>query len=88
MEWEKLETLAKSDTDPYRIALHTYLTHDKACRDFLLAFIKNHNKKIVDNLTTNDNLSYSDVLKRLHELDDGGDRKDISDVAITTSTTD
>ena len=87
MEWEKLETLAKSDTDPYRIAFHTYLTHDKARRDFLLAFIKNHHKNIVDNLTTKDDLSYSDVLKRLRELDDGGDIKEISDVALTTSTT-
>ena len=70
MEWEKLETLARSDNYPYHIAFHFYLSHDKARRDFLLAFIKNHHKHVVDNLTTNDDLSYSDVLKRLRELDD------------------
>ena len=76
MEWKKLETLAQSDTDPSRIAFHSYLAQDTARRDFLLAF-KNHHKNIVNNLTTKHHVSYCDVLKRLRELDDGSERKEI-----------
>ena len=86
IEWEKLETLAKSEVDDYRIAFHTFLTNDKAKRDFFLAFIKTHHKNVVDNLTTKEDLSYSDVITRLHEMDDGDD-VDVPDVALKTTTT-
>src|SRR5690606_17070381 len=59
--------MASIGSDSYRTDLKTFLGHDKAKRDFLLGFLVRHPdwKNIVDNLTTKDALSYSNVKRHL-----------------------
>src|SRR5688572_13636740 len=55
--------MASTGTDSYRTDFKTFLSHDKVKRNFLLGFLVRQPdwKNIVDNLTTKDALSYSDV---------------------------
>src|SRR5690606_20765496 len=62
-EWQTLSTMASTGSDTYRTDFKTFLSHDKTKCDFLLSFLVRHPdwKNIVDNLTTTDALSYSNV---------------------------
>ena len=67
-EWQTLINMATTGkTDSYRQSFSTFLGQDKAKRDFLLGFLVRQNdwKNIVDNLTTKDALTYSDVKRHL-----------------------
>ncbi|CCX04219.1 Similar to hypothetical protein VITISV_009642 [Vitis vinifera]; acc. no. CAN75537 [Pyronema omphalodes CBS 100304] len=69
-EWNclyNLTTGAKS-TNTYRKKFRLFLEEDKAKRDFLLGFLVNPHSNVVDNVTTKDDLSYSDVVLKLHSL--------------------
>src|SRR5512133_3115084 len=60
--------MASSSSDSYRTKFYEFLKEDKAKRDFILGFLAPHYENVVDNLTTKDDLSYSDVKMRLHNL--------------------
>jgi ribosomal protein L37AE/L43A len=69
-EWARLQSLTygSNDSDTYRVKFREFLEEDKAKRDFLLGFLVKHHENVVDNLTTKDSLSYSDVVMKLHSL--------------------
>jgi hypothetical protein len=69
-EWARLQSLTTGSTtsDTYRTKFREFLEDDKAKRDFLLGFLVKHHENVVDNLTTKDSLSYSDVVQKLHSL--------------------
>jgi hypothetical protein len=69
-EWARLQSLTdgSNDSDTYRTKFREFLEEDKAKRDFLLGFLVKHHENVVDNLTTKDSLSYSDVVMKLHSL--------------------
>jgi transposase InsO family protein len=67
-EWARLQSLTSGSTDTYRTKFREFLEEDKAKRDFLLGFLVKHHQNVVDNLTTKDSLSYSDVVQKLHSL--------------------
>jgi hypothetical protein len=69
-EWARLQSLTTGSTtsDTYRTKFREFLEEDKAKRDFLLGFLVKHHENVVDNLTTKDSLSYSDVVQKLHSL--------------------
>ena len=67
-EWNRLTNLAAGSNDTYRRKFYDFLEQDKAKRDFLLGFLVNHHQNVVDNLTTKDDLSYSDVVQRMRSL--------------------
>ncbi|KAI0992692.1 hypothetical protein K3495_g15493 [Podosphaera aphanis] len=68
-EWFQLFRLARDSTDSYRQEFAVFLGNDKAKRDFLLGMLSRHCKNIVDNLTTKDDLSFTDVKQRLLDCD-------------------
>lgn len=68
-EWLRLQKLAKASSDSYRQTFAKFLQEDKAKRDFLLGFLVTHEKNVVDNLSTKDELSYAEVKQRLLDLD-------------------
>ncbi|RKF83297.1 hypothetical protein GcM3_014032, partial [Golovinomyces cichoracearum] len=68
-EWFQLHRLARDSTDSYRQEFGTFLGNDKAKRDFLLGMLSRHCKNVVDNLTTKDDLSFTDVKQRLLDCD-------------------
>ncbi|KAI0992573.1 hypothetical protein K3495_g15612 [Podosphaera aphanis] len=68
-EWFQLFRLARDSTDSHRQEFAVFLGNDKAKRDFLLGMLSRHCKNIVDNLTTKDDLSFTDVKQRLLDCD-------------------
>ncbi|KAI0993486.1 hypothetical protein K3495_g14698 [Podosphaera aphanis] len=64
-EWFHLFRLARDFTDSYRQEFAVFLGNDKAKRNFLLGMLSRHCKNIVENLTTKDDLSFTDVKQRL-----------------------
>lgn len=68
-EWFKLLKLTKDSSDTYRQQFAVFLGYDKAKRDFLLGLISRHHKNIVDNLTTKDSLTFTEVKQRLLDCD-------------------
>ena len=79
-EWLRLSQLASSTKDSYRTNFAKFLAEDKAKRDFLLGFLVDHHKNIVDNLTTKDDKSYTDVKR--HLLDTVRSDNDSSETAL------
>jgi len=68
-EWQRLYALtASNDPKTYRASLRTFLDFDSAKRDLLLACLVPHYPNPVDNLTTKDNLTYSELKTRLYSL--------------------
>lgn len=68
-EWFQLHRLARDSIDSYRQEFSIFLGNDKAKRDFLLGMLSRHCKNVVDNLTTKDDLSFTDVKQRLLDCD-------------------
>jgi len=68
-QWLHLTKLSKASSHSYRKTFATFLNEDKAKGDFLLGFLLKHHKKVFNNLTTKDSLSYADVKKRLMDID-------------------
>ncbi|RKF65556.1 hypothetical protein GcC1_119036, partial [Golovinomyces cichoracearum] len=68
-EWFKLLKLTKDSSDTYRQQFAVFLGYDKAKRDSLLGLISRHHKIIVDNLTTKDSLTFTEVKQRLLDCD-------------------
>lgn len=68
-EWLTLHRMSKASTDSYRQFLSKFLDEDKAKRDFLLALLAQHHENAVDNITTKDDLTFSEVKQRLMNLD-------------------
>ncbi|RKF54987.1 hypothetical protein OnM2_093015 [Erysiphe neolycopersici] len=64
-----LLNLAKTSTDSYGQLITSFLPEDQAERNFLLRFLVRIHKKIIDNVTTKDSVSFSDVKIRLLDLD-------------------
>jgi hypothetical protein len=83
-EWLRLTKLAKASKDSYRQAFAKFLDEDKAKRDFLLGFIVRHQKNVVDNLSTKDDLTFAEVKQRLHDID--VDTTSSSDTALSAIT--
>lgn len=67
-EWLTLHRMSKASTDSYRQFLSKFLEEDKAKRDFLLALLSEHHENAVDNITTKDDLTFSEVKQRLMNL--------------------
>jgi hypothetical protein len=72
-EWARLQSLTNgsNDSDTYSIKFRECVEEEKAKRDFLLGFHVKHHENVVDNPTTKDSLSYSDVVVKLHSLASG-----------------
>ncbi|KAI0991954.1 hypothetical protein K3495_g16232, partial [Podosphaera aphanis] len=81
-EWMNLHRMAKASTDPYRVFLSKFLEEDKAKRDFLLALLAEHHENIVDNITTKDEFSFTEVKQRLMNIDH--QKSQTSQVALIT----
>jgi len=46
-----------------------FLNEDKAKRHHLVGFLVKHHQNVINNLTTNDSLSYPDLKSRLVDID-------------------
>jgi len=68
-QWLHLTKLSKASSDSYQKTFATFLNKDKAKRDFMLGFLVKHHKNVIDNLTTQDSLSYGDIKQRLMDID-------------------
>ena len=71
-EYSRLFKLARDSSDNERKCFSQFLKSDMIKRDFLLCFLAQDQKNVVDNLSTKDNLSYAEVKQRLYDLDHGG----------------
>lgn len=68
-EYSRLTKLARDSSDDNRKLLAQFLQSDTIKRTFILAFLAQGQKNVVDNLATKDNLSYAAVKQRLLDLD-------------------
>ncbi|KAI0991975.1 hypothetical protein K3495_g16211, partial [Podosphaera aphanis] len=69
-QWFKLHKLSRESTDSDRREIAFFFEKDTIKRDFLLGFLARHKKNVVDNLTTKNNLSFSEVKQRLIDTDE------------------
>jgi len=67
--WLHLTKLSKGSSDLYRTTFVAFLKQAKGKRDFFMGFLLKHHKNVIDNLTTKDSLSYTDVKRRLMDID-------------------
>jgi len=81
-QWLHLTKLLNGSSDSYRTTFANFLNEDKAKRDFLMDFLVKHHKNVIDNLTTKDSLSYTDVKQRLLDIDTSNTQ---DDTALFTS---
>ncbi|RKF96052.1 hypothetical protein GcM1_010001, partial [Golovinomyces cichoracearum] len=68
-EYTVLTKLARDSSDDDRKLLAQFLQSDTIKRTFILAFLAQGQKNVVDNLATKDNLSYAAVKQRLLDHD-------------------
>ena len=86
-EWSRLHLLASSSgsasgSTKYRVLMRQVLDQDEAKRDWLLAGLVPHHPNLVDNMTTKDNLTFSQLKVRLHSLSSGVDKR--ANIALVT----
>ena len=81
-EYQAYLNLAKSSKDEYRVKLAELLQMDQAKRERLLGLLVDHLPNVVDNLSTKDNMTYSQVKQRLLDL---GSNNSSSDLALSTT---
>ena len=78
-EWTKLLLLTSNSgtvvVSKYRTLMKQVLEQDKAKRDLLLAALVAHHPNLVDNMTTKDNLTFSQLEVRLHSLSSNVDSR-------------
>jgi len=88
-EWALLLQLAKSTTDKassssvYRQQCHAFLANDMAKRDFLFALLAEAYPNEVDNLSTKESLSYTDVKNKFMSIPSTTSSKSSSGTALT-----
>ncbi|KAI1005556.1 hypothetical protein K3495_g2661 [Podosphaera aphanis] len=68
-EWLSLHKLIENSTDSYRQFFAKFLEEDKEKRDFLLGFLCQPLTNVVDNTTTKDDLTFSEVKQWLLNMD-------------------
>jgi len=68
-QWLHLTKLSKTSSHSYRITFATFRNEDMAKRHFLLGLLVEHNRNVVDNLTTTDSVSSADVMQQLMDID-------------------
>ena len=67
VKWSRLTKLAHGSSENYRKHFTSFLSEDKAKRDFIFGYLQPHMKNVLDNLTTKDSLTY--VATKRHLLD-------------------
>ena len=88
VKWSRLTKLAHGSSENYRKHFASFLSEDKAKRDFMLGFLQPYMKNVVDNLTTKDSLTYAATKRHLLDLSTSPDSVPIADQALYASTSD